>query len=464
MEESKKAEIGIVGLGVMGGAYARNLYFRGRRVSAWTRSDREIEVFEAKIKEDEKYEKKPENGSIKCFTNLQEFVDSLEKPRKVLLLITAGSPVDHMLDRLIPSLDKEDIIVDGGNEWYKNTQVRIERCKEEGIRFCGMGVSGGERGARNHPCFMFGGSKEDYTRLKPVLSQDDKDFYVGKGASGHYVKMVHNGIEYAILQVLSELYKIMKHINKMSNQEISELLRSWDEKESSYLLQITQMILNEKEGEEYLVDKITPCISSNGTGKWTVQDSFDRSVPVPSIGMAVDMRIFSNLTQNNHTLENTNQHTKFKADDLKKTYTGALISIYSQGMHLVMEASREFEWDLNMSNVADIWSSNAIISCNMLKEVSKSYKENDEMLLFHPRFKEMLLNSMKPWKHVVKNCIEYDVPTPGILSSLEYVQVLFSKNHCHNLIQAQRDCFGSHGFSRVDMEGNYHHNWWKNHK
>nr|PVC54215.1 6-phosphogluconate dehydrogenase [Theileria orientalis] len=463
MEDSKKAEIGIVGLGVMGGAYARNLYFRGRRVAAWTRNEKEIEVFEAKVKEDEKREKALQNASIKCFVNLQEFVDSLEKPRKVLMLITAGSPVDHMLDRLIPSLDKGDVIVDGGNEWYKNTQMRIERCKEEGIRFCGMGVSGGERGARNHPCFMFGGSKEDYKSLKPILSQDDKDFYVGRGASGHYVKMVHNGIEYAILQVVSELYKIMKHINKMSNPEISELLRSWDDNQSSYLLQITQMILEEKEGEEYLVDKITPCISSNSTGKWTVQDSFDRSVPVPSIGMAVDMRSFSNLTQNKHTLENTNQHTKFKTDDLKKTYTAALISIFSQGIHLLMEASKEFDWDLNMSKVADIWSSNSIISCDMLKEVSESYKENDEMLLFHPKFKEMLLSSMKPWKHVVKTCIEYDVPTPGVLSSLEYVQVLFSKNHCHNLIQAQRDCFGSHGFTRTDMEGNYHHDWWKNH-
>uniref|UniRef100_A0A3B0N614 phosphogluconate dehydrogenase (NADP(+)-dependent, decarboxylating) n=1 Tax=Theileria annulata TaxID=5874 RepID=A0A3B0N614_THEAN len=435
MEDSKESEFGIVGLGVMASAYATNLYFRGFKVSVWTRSQKEIEIFNEKLKEQPKFNGLDADSvdltRVKCYMNLEEFVLSLNRPRMILILITAGEAVDCVLDKLIPLLDREDLVVDGGNEWYNNTDRRILRCKEQGIRYSGMGISGGERGALTHPCLMFGGNFEDYNNFKRIMLQADTDFYVGPGSSGHYVKMVHNGIEYALMQVISELYKLMKFENFMNNSEISSVFNSWHSQNYSYLLQITQMILQVKEGEEHLLDKIMPCVSSNGTGKWTVQDSFDRGVPVPSIAISVDMRSFSNLSHHsntNNTVKTSERSEKYKIDELKITYICTLISIFSQGFHLISEASREFGWDLNLCKLANIWSRNAIISCDLLNEISKSFKETDQMLPFHPKFNGVLRDNMKVWKKVVKMCLENDIPVPGIGNSLQYIQILFNKH------------------------------------
>ncbi|EAN33437.2 6-phosphogluconate dehydrogenase domain protein [Theileria parva strain Muguga] len=469
MEDSNLSEFGIVGLGVMASAYARNLYSRGFRVSVWTRSRKEIDNFNEKLNQQPKSSGLVPDSinltNVKCYMDLDEFVSSLKTPKMILMLITAGEAVDSVLDKLILLLDKHDMVIDGGNEWYKNTERRILRCKQSGIRYSGMGISGGERGALTHPCLMFGGNLEDYNELKRILSQVDTDFYVGPGSSGHYVKMVHNGMEYALMQVISELYKLMKCENMMSNSDIASVFNAWHSENYSYLLQITQMILQVKEGNEHLLDKILPCVSSNGTGKWTVQDAFDRAVPVPSIAISVDMRCFSNLSQHSN-IPNTNnvgeRVEKYKIDELKLTYICTAISIFSQGFHLVSEASREFGWDLNLSRLANIWSKNAIISCDLLNEISKSFKETDRMLPFHSKFNGILKDSMKTWKDVVKRCLENDIPVPGIATSLQYIQILFNKHEGYNLIQAQRDCFGSHTFRRVDMLGNHHYNWWNN--
>ncbi|AFZ80410.1 6-phosphogluconate dehydrogenase, putative [Theileria equi strain WA] len=457
-------EVGLVGLGVMASAYARNLYFRKVNISAWSRSSDEIAAFERKLDQEKPRSSSSEFGSVKCFESLEDFVASLASPRKILILITAGSPVDSMLDKLIPLLQEGDIVVDGGNEWYLNTKQRIERCKGFGIRFCGMGVSGGEQGARNHPCLMFGGEMEDYLQLFPIMSQDGKDFYVGTGASGHYVKMVHNGIEYAILQAIAEVYKVLKLVNGSENDEIAKLLGDWNRTEfKSYLLDITEMILQEKDNGDYIVDKITPSISSNGTGKWTVQDSFDRGIPVPSIGMSVDMRSFSNLLDLDvYKIDSDGQ--KVDPENLRAAFRASLVSIFSQGIQLLTEASKEFDWGLEIDKVADVWSRNSIISCELLNAISEKYQRGSTNLLQVAELLKIVDENLAPWKKVVTDCINYNVTLPVITTSLQYVQVLLSKQHCHNLIQAQRDCFGSHGFNRVDLPGKHHHDWWRNRK
>ncbi|KAK1442190.1 6-phosphogluconate dehydrogenase [Babesia gibsoni] len=451
-----ESSFGVIGLGVMGAAYVRNLASRGVSVSAWSLQGSELDKMKAFGL-----------NSLRLFSSLEEFVNSLTAPRKILMLITAGNPVDQVIASLEGLLSPGDVLIDGGNEWYENTLRRFARCKENGIHYCAMGVSGGEFGALLSPCLMFSGHPGDYDLVKPIIEQHDgRSFYIGPDASGHYVKMVHNGIEYAIMQILSEIYMIMRSIMELNVKSISKIFQEWNETEAaSFLLGITANILPVKadDGEEYLLDKIMDSSGANGTGKWTVKEALDLGIPVPTITAAVEMRNASNGLRDT-TLVPKNRvtdGTSLCEGDLKRTLLVCMIVSFAQGTALLMEASKKFNWNLDLHNICKIWSSDAIISCSLLTDIGEAFlrEESTVHLLKDPDMQRMVQDSLESWTNVSRTCLKYNVAAPAIVASLQYVQTMSSLQLGHNLIQAQRDYFGSHCFTRVDLPGKHHHNW-----
>lgn len=449
------SEFGVIGLGVMGSAYVRNLVSRGVRVSAWSIQNSEIEKMKY-------YDLK----GLQLFTSLKEFVGSLESPRKILMMVTAGKPVDMVIESLIGLLAPEDILIDGGNEWYPNTLRRFALCQEHNIHYCAMGVSGGEHGARTSPCLMFSGQRCDYDKIKRFIEQDDRSFYIGPGASGHFVKMVHNGIEYAILQIIAEIYLIMRNVLELQLDTITNILEEWNDTDvGSYLLGISEEILKVKtaDGVAYLVDKIVDSTGANGTGKWTVKEAFDLGVPVPTITAAVEMRHASNTLRNPCFMPSRriSEGHSLSEGDLMRTLLGCMLISFVQGASLLMEASKKFEWGLDMSHICKIWRKDSIISCKLLDPISRAFtnKQTPFNLLQDDYMRSVVNDSLDSWKKVCKTCINYNIAAPAIVASLQYLQTISSMQLGHNLIQAQRDFFGAHCFSRVDEPGKHHHNW-----
>ncbi|CDR95963.1 6-phosphogluconate dehydrogenase, putative [Babesia bigemina] len=462
------SEFGVIGLGVMGSAYTQNLASRGIPVAAWSIQQHETQkMMEQNI------------PNLQLFSSLPDFVKSLKRPRKIIMLITAGKAVDQTIDSLIGLLREGDILLDGGNEWYENTVRRLARCAERGIHYCGVGISGGERGARESPCMMFGGQPEDYEAVRPFIEQEPgRSFYVGPGASGHYVKMVHNGIEYAIMQVLSEVYMIMRDIFELQLDSIHQILAEWDQGDvGSFLLGITANILQVKasDGVTYLVDKIVDSSGANGTGKWTVKEALDLGVPVPTITTAVEMRHASNSFRSTVVMSNKKikEGHSISEGDLRRTLFGCIIVCFAQGISLLMKASENFGWGLDMGKICRIWSSefaiitpltraeDAIISCKLLEPISEAFEENETLanLLEHPDIRAKIGDSVESWRKVCKACLNYNLSAPAIIASLQYIQTMSSMNLGHNLIQAQRDYFGAHCFTRNDGPGKHHYNW-----
>ncbi|KAK2197175.1 bifunctional 6-phosphogluconate dehydrogenase/6-phosphogluconate dehydrogenase [Babesia duncani] len=457
------SEIGIIGLGTMGSAYCRNLLYRGINVSAYSINYEEIEKVENVIKSQENA---APDGILCCFSLLDSFIASLSRPRKIIILITAGKPVDSVLDSLVPLLDSGDIVLDCGNEWFHNTIQRIDRCLSKNIKFCGIGVSGGENGARNRPCLMFGGELEIYNIIKEYMQQDSIEFYVGPGGSGHYVKMVHNGIEYAIMQVIAEVYIIMNHMLGLQNDTISNLIKSWSDDENtllkSYLLDITAdiLIVKDPNKRDYLLDKIQDISGANGTGKWTVKEALDLSIPVPSISVAVEMRNASNQPRNGHLIDKGNYDFKhdLSEGDLSRTLLVCMQSIFSQGFSLLEKASNVYQWNLDLKTIAKIWSRDSIISCILLQKISENCN-GDGNLINTAMFIGTINQSFKSCKRVVKACLNANVSVPCITASLQYIQTCASLHLGHNMIQAQRDYFGAHGFTRVDDKAKHNYPW-----
>ncbi|ORM39852.1 putative 6-phosphogluconate dehydrogenase [Babesia sp. Xinjiang] len=390
------SEFGVIGLGVMGGAYTQNLTSRGIRVSAFSIQQSEIDKMKAlDIK------------NLQLYMSLQEFVGSLERPRKILMLITAGKAVDQVIESLIGLLEKDDILIDGGNEWYENTIRRFGRCGSHGIHYCAVGVSGGERGARQSPCIMFSGSRDDYDAVKQYIEQDGRSFYVGPGASGHYVKMVHNGIEYGIMQILSEVYMIMSCILELQFDTISKILAEWNDAEvGSFLLKITAEILQVKDndGVTYLVDKIVDSSGANGTGKWTVKEALDLGVPVPTITAAVEMRHASNAHRSTQIIPNrqVKEGHNISEGDLQRTLHVCMVICFAQGLSLLMEASNRFDWKLDLQQICNIWSKDAIVSCKVLSTMSDVCSENPQLfnVLQHTSIRTIIGDSLESWRKV----------------------------------------------------------------
>ncbi|MDZ7717275.1 MAG: decarboxylating NADP(+)-dependent phosphogluconate dehydrogenase [Balneolaceae bacterium] len=470
-------QIGIYGLGVMGRNLALNLEDNGFSVSVFNRKAPGEETIVQDFMKAE--------GQDKNFygaDSLVGFIQSLESPRKILLMVKAGKPVDQVLESLIPHLDKGDIIIDGGNSYYRDTIRRINKLQSDGVQFVGMGVSGGEQGARFGPSLMPGGSHEAWPEIKPFFENiAAKAFdgtpccrWVGEGGAGHFVKMVHNGIEYADMQLLAEVYHILKESLGMQAAEIGRLFKLWNETSlNSYLMEITSKIFMATDDDgEPLVEKILDCAAQKGTGRWTAIEALQHNVALPGISQAVFARFFSNLveirnefseTQNSISAASFNREELI--ENLEKTLLACRLTAYAEGFFMISSVSDEFEWDINYSSIAKIWQGGCIIRSVLLKEIEQVFqkKPNLKHLYLFDDFSEQLSELQSGWRSVVSHAINSGIPVPCMSAYMSLYDTLRSNTLPANLIQAQRDFFGAHTYERIDKpRGQFFHTDWEN--
>ncbi len=466
----ENSDIGLIGLAVMGANLARNLASKGIRTVVYNRTGEKTKKFINEF------------GHGACLSgamNLEEFVSALKKPRKIILMIRAGESVDYMLGQLTPLLEKGDIVIDGGNSYFEDTRRRSKDMEKLGLHYVGMGVSGGEEGALHGPSLMPGGSPESYKELRPILEAiaakaegEPCVDYIGPDGAGHYVKTVHNGIEYADMQMISDVYMVMKHLLKMAPSEMAEVWDSWNKRElSSYLVEITANVLRKKEENGgALIDCILDVARQKGTGKWTSLSALDLGVPVPTITEAVFARHMScckkerlSLAEKykNLKLENPVKDREAFLEDLYAALYGAKICAYAQGFNLLAAAGNHFNWDLHMGRIAKIWRNGCIIRAEFLDRVTESFDSNRDMtnLLESPYFAEILIRSRKGWGHVVSLAVENGIAVPALSSALAYFDSYRTAVSGANLLQGQRDYFGAHTYERVDKPGTFHTNW-----
>ncbi|KAJ9528796.1 hypothetical protein QJQ45_000008 [Haematococcus lacustris] len=418
------------------------------------------------------------------YAEVQDFIMSLQKPRRVIILVKAGAPVDQTIVQLSKYMEAGDIIIDGGNEWYENTQRRKEEVAKKGLLYLGMGVSGGEEGARRGPSMMPGGSAEAYTHIKDIVEKvaaqvDDGPcvMYIGDGGSGNYVKMVHNGIEYGDMQLISEAYDILKTVGGLSNEELAAVFSAWNKSElASFLVEITAIIMAKKDeqAEGFLVDKIVDQTGSKGTGKWTVQQAADLGVAAPTITASLDGRymssnkpervaaaeVFSKLGLQQPTTVPGISKEQLVADVSAALYASKICS-YAQGLNIIKAKSEEQKWGIDLGGLARIWKGGCIIRAQFLDEISKAYKRNPSLpnLLVDSEFAANIAQRDAAWRRVVSLSINAGVPVPGFSASLSYFDTYRRARLPANLVQAQRDFFGSHTYQRTDKEGWYHTVW-----
>lgn len=466
-----KSQFGLIGLAVMGANLARNMADKGVKTLVYNRTAAKTKKF---------LEDFGHSPNLDGAFTLKDFVNQLERPRKIILLIKAGQPVDDMLDELIPLLDAGDIIIDGGNSFFKDTQRRSKRMKELGFEYVGMGVSGGEEGALHGPSLMPGCGRQAYDHIRPVLEAISAKAegepcvdYIGTDGAGHYVKMVHNGIEYADMQLISEVYTIMRHVLKMDVEEIAEVFGKWNQgRLSSYLIEITAAILQKKDGKtgKPIVDIILDKAGQKGTGKWTSLSALELGVPTPTMTEAVFARDMSSMKEERVELDKKYNDIRFASDtldkdsllaDLEKTLYASKICAYAQGFNLIGTAGEVYGWHLNLGHLAKIWRNGCIIRAAFLNVVSDSFDSNPSMknLLFSDFFASALKEARPGWGRIVSLAAEAGVGIPALSSALAYFDAYHTPVGNANIIQAQRDYFGAHTYERVDKEGHFHTDW-----
>lgn len=456
----------------MGQNLALNLVENGQKVSVYNRTSSRTQEF---------MQGEARNTDIIASYSLEDFVNSLERPRKIQLMVQAGSPVDRVIAQIKPLLDNEDILIDGGNSFFLDTERRTEEMEAEGFRYLGMGVSGGEEGARYGPSLMPGGSREAYALIESVLRdisakapQDNVPCvtYIGPRGAGHYVKMVHNGIEYADMQLIAEAYALLKAALNPTAQKLYQIFHEWNEGElSSFLIEITANIFANIDSEtgQPLVEVILDKAGQKGTGKWTSQSALDLFAPIPSITAAVEGRNISVLKEERviaaQILPGSDIQFEGDSQDFIDALQAALyaskICAYAQGFTLLQKASKEYVYDLNLTEIARIWRAGCIIRAQLLEDIANAYQRDPELpnLLIADSFKSKLLIRQEQWRYVVKTAIDFGIPTPAMSASLAYFDAYRSERLPTNLIQAQRDYFGAHTFERVDKSGSYHIDW-----
>ncbi|HLT87465.1 MAG TPA: NADP-dependent phosphogluconate dehydrogenase [Sphingobacterium sp.] len=459
---------GIVGLGVMGRNLLLNMADNGFAVAGLDLDPEKAASLQAEAQEGQ---------DIKATTHAEEFIGLLQQPRAIMLLVPAGKPVDAAIASLAPFLDKGDIIIDGGNTYFPDTDRRFNELSEKGIHFFGMGISGGESGARRGPSLMPGGNREAYERLRPVfeavaakVNGEPCVEFLGNGSAGNYVKMVHNGIEYGIMQLIAETYDLMKKVYRMDNAAIQQAFEQWNKEElNSFLVEITAQILKKKEGETYLVDLISDWAKSKGTGKWTSQNAMDLQVPVPVIDAAVNMRDMSKYKPErteaskilSWNLENTAAGKENNIEHLKQALFFAVLTTYAQGLAQLTVASETYGYDLDLEVVTKIWRGGCIIRATVLEDFRKAYAKNPQLrnILLDEDIAQKLVMSQAGIRSVLKDAIEQGVPVSGLMNALAYFDAYRSESLPTNIIQAQRDYFGAHTYERVDQEGVFHTQW-----
>lgn len=473
----KKSQIGVVGLGVMGRNLALNLEEKGGRVSVYNRTSDGEEHMVTSFLENEGKRK-----DFSGFQSLQEFVSSLEKPRKVLIMVKAGQPVDDVITELTPFLEKGDILIDGGNSHYEDSGRRAHQLSESNIRFVGMGVSGGEEGARHGPSMMPGTDKDTWREIKPILQPIAAyDFdgspcvtRVGSDGAGHFVKMVHNGIEYADMQLIAETYDFMRRGLKMSNDAIADQFNKWNSGDlEGYLMEITSDILSVKDSDGApLIDKILDSAGQKGTGKWTAIAALMNGSPSPGIAGAVIERFLSSLTDLRSSLSKTLEgpattqiEDKGQAlNHLRDALLASRIMCHAEGFFIITETNRTHDWGIKPHEIARIWQGGCIIRSKLLIPIVSAFKNEQKLehLLQSDRVSKLLSPLQDGWRKTVSRSAQNGIPAPVMMSSLFQYDSIRSNRLPANLIQAQRDYFGAHTYERTDKpRGDFFHTEWK---
>jgi 6-phosphogluconate dehydrogenase len=468
----QKSDIGLIGLAVMGENLVLNMESKGYRVSVYNRTPEVTIRFTGG---------RASGKNIAGFENLEEFAGSLALPRKVMMMVRAGKAVDELIDKLLPLLDKGDIIIDGGNSDSRDTERRTKYVEEHGLLYVGSGISGGEEGALNGPSIMPGGSERAWPYIKEIFSAiaakapdgTSCTAWMGRGGAGHFVKMVHNGIEYGDMQLISEAYSIMKNIGGLDNDTMSSVFDSWNRgKLDSYLIEITSAILayKNKEGEA-LIDKIQDTAGQKGTGKLSVFNAMELGIPLNLIATAVSERSLSarkGLRLKAESLffpEGRDVEGAFTVvtDDIHDALYASKLVSYSQGFDLLAAASAEFGWNLDLASIAKIWRNGCIIRSSFLNRIADAYAKDPalEHLLFDSYFNEEISNSLNGWKNIIVTAAGAGVAIPAFSSAFNYFHSITSGHLPANLLQAQRDYFGAHTFERTDRPAGefFHENW-----
>ena len=460
-------QVGIIGMAVMGKNLALNIKNSGYSVS----------VFNITRAETDEVASKYADKNLLATYSWEEFVGSLEKPRKIIMMIKAGSPVDQTIEHLQGILDKGDILIDGGNSFYKDTNRRYQYLQQFGINYIGMGISGGELGALNGPSMMPGGDEEICQKLLPLFKKIAAKTpaneacvnYIGPEGSGHYVKMVHNGIEYGIMQAICEIYDILRNILNLNNAEISDIFDKWNQGSlNSYLISITTNILRQKDPitQKDMVDVILNKADYKGTGNWMIEDALRLGTPISVIFAAVFARFVSNSTlgslenptHSDFTIKNKNKFIKQLESSL---YLAQIIS-YAQGFEQLRCASKAYNWNLNYANIAQIWEAGCIVRAASLTNIKNSFEKhpNIKNIFQAPFFEHLAKENLSSLRDVIKSAHECYIPTPVLDAALDYILSIFNSKLPANLLQAQRDYFGAHTYARIDRSGTFHTQWY----
>ncbi len=466
---TQQYDFGMIGLGTMGSNLVYNMCDHGFNVAGFDKNEKQVATFTERA------------GDKKVFgtTNLQEFIAALKSPRVIMMLVPAGAPVDAVIEELKPHLSPSDLLMDCGNSHFTDTDRRTAALEKEGFSFLGVGVSGGEEGARFGPSIMPGGTKDVYGRVSAMLEAisakvDGKPCvtYLGPGSAGHYVKMVHNGIEYGLMQLISETYHLLKEGGGFNNSELNQVFTTWnDGLLKSFLIEVTAKIFARKDDEtgNDLIDLISDAAHQKGTGKWTSQNAFDLQVPIPAIDVAVAMRELSALKEERKSAEEklpaTEQAEQISKEDwvecVEQALYFAFITTYAQGMALLQTASKEYKYELKLEEVASIWRGGCIIRATLLEHIREAYSKQSGLanILQDDFFAHELKKAERGIRKTIQSGIGAGIPMAALSASLAYYDSYRRAWLPTNLIQAQRDYFGAHTYERVDRQGTFHTKW-----
>jgi 6-phosphogluconate dehydrogenase len=469
------ADAGLIGLAVMGENLALNMESRGFRVAVFNRTTSRVDDF---------IQGRAKGKRFIGTHDLKEFVGSLQKPRKIVMLVKAGAAVDQLIDQLLPLLEPGDILIDGGNSLFTDTIRRTKRVEERGMLFVGSGVSGGEEGALKGPSLMPGGSAAAWPHIKPIFqaiaarTPDGEPCcdWMGENGAGHFVKMVHNGIEYGDIQLICETYDVMKRVLGMSNAEMHDVFAEWNSAElDSYLIEITRDILGfvDKNGEA-TVDKILDAAGQKGTGKWTVIEALDEGTPLTLIGEAVFARALSAAKQERVQASKQLEPvvSEFKGDrkqlidDLRQALYASKIISYAQGYQLMRAAAKTYQWNLNYGGIALVWRAGCIIRSAFLGDIKKAFERDPQLvnLLLDPFFRDAVSTRQAGWRRAIVAAVQSGIPVPCMSAALSYFDGYRAERLPANLLQAQRDFFGAHTYERIDQpRGQFFHTDWTGH-
>lgn len=475
--------MGIIGLGIMGRNLLLNMADKGFIVAGY---DKDLSKVSSLCIE-------ARDHTIHATADIKEFIDLLKTPRAILFLVPAGQIVDSVIEDLLPYLKSGDLLIDAGNSYFKDTEIRMDYLQSKEIRYLGLGVSGGEEGARHGPSLMPGGPKEAYLQIQPILeaiaakvNRESCVTYLGPRSVGHFVKMVHNGIEYGIMQLIAESYDILKRGIGLNNDQLRDVYKRWNSGElNSYLIEITSQIfdyIDDKQEDhkfkQRLIDNILPVAKQNGTGMWTAQSAMELQVPTPTIDVAVTMRDLSVFKQERTEMSNiyslssslsasskisdpNNQDIFIK--NLEQALLTGIIVVYTQGFSLLKVASLQYHYNLNLENVARIWRGGCIIRAVLLEDICLAFQKQPALsnLLLDQKLSTLIKKSISHLREIVYKSTKEEIPIPGLMSVLGYLDAYRSAWLPFNLIQAQRDYFGAHGYERINTKGQFHTEWEK---